>query len=74
MVYFDQILPTYTCTYQHCLNTGTRELCLASVKPVVVSLITLEPHGIFTSIFACLSIYKWSASGMQNNDEAAEGI
>ena len=57
MVYFDQILHTYT--FQHCLDTGMQngDEVLLNISPaghgqLVKMLITVEPIGNFLSKFA----------------------
>ena len=52
MVYFDQILHTYS--FEHCFDTGMQngDEASSSISPfgsghLVKMLITLEPHGIF---------------------------
>ena len=47
---------------------------LAGQAILVKILITLEPHGIFSSNFACLYILHCLETGMQNKDEASPTI
>ena len=64
MVYFDQVLYTNTC--QHYLTTGMcseggrgfAEHHFSRLWSVSEKFITLEPHGIFGSNFACLFILE----------------
>ena len=61
MVYFDQILKTYT--IQHCLDTGMHNDDDASLSNILVGhgqlvkmLVTFKPNGISLSNFAYLYI------------------
>ena len=64
MIYFDQILLSYT--FKHCLDAGIQNGSEASpsISPAclgqLVQIITLEPRGIFLSNFAYLYILTLS--------------
>ena len=83
MVYFDQILHTYTCqqyrTTGMCNNIflmseGSLSIDSASCDQLVKMLMTLEPHGIVGSNFAYLFILTFSSYWYANGDEALPRI
>ena len=57
-------------------DVATSSIILADCALLVKMLITLVPHGIFCSnfVYLCILTLIYSATGMQNGDEASPSI